>query len=158
MLEIDFRAVKFLFFPRRDLKTHTIDTLQHHSLSLTSSALDHSTTSIYIYLFTSKIVCKTTPNTQNKVFNYFSLCFVYLVLFYKPFKTFIIYFTCIVSLYRNDPTPRKIDRWLVVQTMYIYVFIYNYVFICLNFLVVSCKPSYVLNICLVIWYVFVFMM
>ena len=25
--------------------THTIDTLQHHSLSLTSSALDHSTTS-----------------------------------------------------------------------------------------------------------------
>ena len=22
----------------------------------------------------------------------------------------VIYFTCIVSLYRNDPTPRKIDR------------------------------------------------
>ena len=31
--------------------THTIDTLQHHSLSLTSSALDHSTTSTpYIYI------------------------------------------------------------------------------------------------------------
>jgi hypothetical protein len=27
-------------------------------------------------------------------------------------------FTCIVSLYRNDPTPRKIDRWLVFQTLY----------------------------------------
>jgi hypothetical protein len=32
--------------------THTIDTLQHHSLSLTFSALNHSTTSIpYIYIF-----------------------------------------------------------------------------------------------------------
>ena len=41
MLELDFRAVKFLFFPRRDLN-HTIDALQHHSLSLTSSTLDHS--------------------------------------------------------------------------------------------------------------------
>jgi hypothetical protein len=31
--------------------THTIDTLQHHSLSLTSSALDHSTTfTPYIYI------------------------------------------------------------------------------------------------------------
>ena len=72
VLELDFRAVKFLFFPRRDniyvwklnqtvleldfravkfcssldgIWTHTIVTLQHHSLSLTSSALDHSTTS-----------------------------------------------------------------------------------------------------------------
>ena len=33
-------------------------------------------------------------------------------------------FTCIVSLYRNDPTPRKIDRWLVFQTLYIYIYIY----------------------------------
>ena len=56
-----------------------------------------------------------------KVFNSLSLCFVYLVLFYKPFKTFIIYFTCIVSLYRNDPTPRKIDRWLVLQTLHIHI-------------------------------------
>jgi hypothetical protein len=31
-------------------------------------------------------------------------------------------FTCIVSLYRNDPTPRKIDRWLVFQTLYIYIY------------------------------------
>jgi hypothetical protein len=76
----------------------------------------------YIYIWQIDII-KECPNTQNKVFNYFSLCFVYLVLFYKPFKTFIIYFTCIVSLYRNDPTPRKIDRWLVVQTMYIYVYL-----------------------------------
>ena len=38
VLELYFRAVKFLFFPRRDLNPH-------HSLSLTSSALDHSTTS-----------------------------------------------------------------------------------------------------------------
>ena len=34
-------------------------------------------------------------------------------------------FTCIVSLYRNDPTPRKIGRWLVFQTLYIYVFLYG---------------------------------
>ena len=34
-------------------------------------------------------------------------------------------FTCIVSLYRNDPTPRKIDRWLVFQTLYIYIYIYT---------------------------------
>ena len=38
--------------------THTIDTLQYHSLSLTSSTLDHSTTStpciyIYIYIYTT---------------------------------------------------------------------------------------------------------
>ena len=45
LLELDFRAVKFLFFPHDRIWTHTIDTLQHHSLSLTSSALDHSTTS-----------------------------------------------------------------------------------------------------------------
>ena len=45
MLELDFRAVKFLFFPRQDLNSH-------HSLSLMSSALDHSTTSTaYIYIF-----------------------------------------------------------------------------------------------------------
>jgi hypothetical protein len=37
----------------------TIETLQHHSLSLTSSALDHSTTStpyIYVYIYTVKSV------------------------------------------------------------------------------------------------------
>ena len=34
VLELDFRTVKFLFFPRRDLNQHTIDTLQHHSLAL----------------------------------------------------------------------------------------------------------------------------
>ena len=60
----------------------------------------------------------------NKVFNSLSLCFVYLVLFYKPFQTFIIYFTCIVSLCRSDPTPRKIDSWLVLQTLYIYIYTY----------------------------------
>jgi hypothetical protein len=30
--------------------THTIDTVQHHSLSLTASALDHSTTSTHLYV------------------------------------------------------------------------------------------------------------
>ena len=37
-------------------------------------------------------------------------------------------FTCIVSLYRSDPTPRKIDRWLVFQTLYIYIYIYIYIY------------------------------
>ena len=44
VLELDFRAVKFCS-SLDGIWTHTIDTLQHHSLSLTSSALDHSTTS-----------------------------------------------------------------------------------------------------------------
>ena len=56
MLELDFRAVKFCS-SLDGIWTHTIVTLQHHSLSLTSSALDHSTTStpvyIYIYIYTS---------------------------------------------------------------------------------------------------------
>jgi hypothetical protein len=29
---------------------------------------------------------------------------------YREKKGVYNYFTCIVSLYRNDPTPRKIDR------------------------------------------------
>ena len=53
----------------------------------------------------------------HKGFNSWSLCFVHLVLFYKPFQTFMIYFICMVSLYRNDPTLRKIDRWLIFQTI-----------------------------------------
>ena len=47
MLELDFRAVKFCS-SLDGIWTHTIDTLQHHSLSLTSSDLDHSTTSTHI--------------------------------------------------------------------------------------------------------------
>jgi hypothetical protein len=38
---LDFRAVKFVCSSLDGIWTHTIDTLQHHSLSLTSSALDH---------------------------------------------------------------------------------------------------------------------
>ena len=50
VLEFDFWAVKFLSSLDR-IWTHTIDTLQHHSLGLTSSVLDHSTTSTpYIYI------------------------------------------------------------------------------------------------------------
>ena len=37
-------------------------------------------------------------------------------------------FTCIVSLYRNDPTPRKNDHWLVFQTLYIYIYIYSCIY------------------------------
>jgi hypothetical protein len=40
-----------------EIWTHTIDTLQHHSLSLTSSALDHSTTSIYINNIRPRLYC-----------------------------------------------------------------------------------------------------
>ena len=43
VLELDFRAVKFCS-PLDGIWTHTIDTLQHHSLSLTSSALGASIT------------------------------------------------------------------------------------------------------------------
>ena len=50
-------------------------------------------------------------------------CFVYLILFYKPFQTFMIYFTCIVSLFRKDPTPLKINCLLVFSdVVYIYYF------------------------------------
>jgi hypothetical protein len=43
------------------------------------------------------------------VFNSLSLfCVLGVVL--QTILDVIIYFTCIVSLYRNDPTPRKIDR------------------------------------------------
>ena len=50
VLELDFWDLKFLFFPRRDLNSHHWYTASH-SLGLTSSALDHSTTSApYIYI------------------------------------------------------------------------------------------------------------
>ena len=45
--------------------THTIDTLQYHSLSLTSSTLDHSTTStpcIYIYIYIQRLKNQSTIN------------------------------------------------------------------------------------------------
>jgi hypothetical protein len=50
----------------------------------------------------------------------------------KSLKTILdVYncFTCIVSLYRNDLTPRKIDRWLVFQTLYIYTVKYFVIYI-----------------------------
>ena len=55
VLELDFRAVKFCS-SLDGIWTHTIDTLQHHSLSLTSSTLDHSTTSTPLYTSTVKPV------------------------------------------------------------------------------------------------------
>jgi hypothetical protein len=53
VLELDFRALSNFCSSLDGIWTHTIDTLQHHSLSLTSSALDHSTTStpLYIHVF-----------------------------------------------------------------------------------------------------------
>ena len=56
VLELDFRAVRFLFFPRRDFE---LTPLIHcsTSLSLTSSALDHSTTSTpFIYIKNNTIM------------------------------------------------------------------------------------------------------
>ena len=44
-----------------------------------------------------------------------SLCFVYLVLFYKPFSTFIIYFTCIISF----PVKLIVD-WFFRHCIYIF--------------------------------------
>jgi hypothetical protein len=49
VLELDFRAVKFCS-SLDGIWTHTIDTLQHHLLSLASSALDHSTISWEAFL------------------------------------------------------------------------------------------------------------
>ena len=53
--------------------THTIDTLQHHSLSLTSSALDHSTTStpyIYIVMGYNVILLLFIWNMQMQIYNF----------------------------------------------------------------------------------------
>ena len=44
VLELDFRAIN-ICSSFDGIWTHTIDALQYHSISLTSSALDHSTTS-----------------------------------------------------------------------------------------------------------------
>ena len=66
VLELDCRAVKFLFFPRRDLNPH--HTLQHHSLSPTSSALYYSITStpLYIYIYYQcSFWCYHLSNTIN---------------------------------------------------------------------------------------------
>ena len=51
VLELDFRAVKFFCSSLDGIWTHTIDTLQHHSLSLTSSALDHYTMLIFNLIY-----------------------------------------------------------------------------------------------------------
>jgi hypothetical protein len=52
----------------------------------------------------------------SKAFNSLSLCFVYMVLFLQTIlDVYNISYFYIVSLYRNDPTPRKIDRWLVLK-------------------------------------------
>ena len=70
----------------------------------------------------TKSLGQTKIVSFSKVFNSLSFCFVYLVLFYKPFQTFIIDFTCIVSLYRNDPTPvRLIVDWFFRRGIYIYI-------------------------------------
>jgi hypothetical protein len=66
VLELEFRAVKFCSSLDR-IRTHTIDTLQHHSLSLTSSALDHSTTSTpYIYIYVKYIYIKEIIKKRTK--------------------------------------------------------------------------------------------
>ena len=69
------------------------------------------------------MVCKTTPSTQNKEFNtslnenviqrsveFFITLFCVLGVVLQTILDVYNCFTCIVSLYRNDPTPCKIDR------------------------------------------------
>ena len=51
VLELDFRAVNLLFFPRRDLNPHHWYTAAPFAKPYMSSALDHSTTSISIYIY-----------------------------------------------------------------------------------------------------------
>jgi hypothetical protein len=56
LLELDFWAIKFCF-SLDGIWAHTIDTLQHQSLSLMSSALHHSATSAILkYSFNSRSV------------------------------------------------------------------------------------------------------
>ena len=56
VLELDFLADNFVVL-LDGICTHVIDTLQHQSLSLMSSALDHSATSaIFKYSFKSQSV------------------------------------------------------------------------------------------------------
>ena len=55
----------------------------------------------------------------SKEFNSLSLCLVYLVLFYKPFQTFIIYFT-------NAVTIQHPVRLIVDWFLYIYIFHRSY--------------------------------
>jgi hypothetical protein len=51
------------------ITTHTIDTLQHHSLSITSSVLDHSTTSTpYIYIKQSRFMSPQVPDIEATLF------------------------------------------------------------------------------------------
>jgi hypothetical protein len=61
--------------------THTIDTLQHHLLSLTSSALNHSTTSTQFW-------CKIIMGKQSK-FSHICYKLLYNNIFYK--RWFFIY-------------------------------------------------------------------
>jgi hypothetical protein len=59
------------------------------------------------------MVCKTTPSTQNTTSEKPVNDQSYGVLLGVVLQTILdVYncFTCIVSLYRSDPTPRKIDR------------------------------------------------
>ena len=68
------------------------------------------------------MVCKTTPSTQNKVISLFCVLgvvlqtilddtlFCVLGVVLQTILDVYNYFTCIVSLYRYDRTPRKIDR------------------------------------------------
>jgi hypothetical protein len=71
--------------------THTIDTLQHQSLSLMSSALDHSATSaIYIYIDSNCILYK------------------YLVYLISKPRSIIVMFYCHIFIYK------------IINTMYMY--------------------------------------
>ena len=60
----------------------------------------------------------------NEVFNSLSLCFVYLVLFYKPFQTFII---VLLVQYRYTVAiqhpVRLIVDWFFRRCIYIYIYI-----------------------------------
>ena len=66
----------------------------------------------YIYILVRhqtliKSLGETIFFSFSKVFNFLSLCFVYLVSFYKPFQTFIIYFTSysfVIPLRSNTPS------------------------------------------------------
>jgi hypothetical protein len=98
MLELDFRAVKFCS-SLDGIWTHTIDTLQHHSLSLTSSALDHSTTSTPFKRSSNNrsVTFSRKANLGIDVRHVYKRIYIYIYIYIYPYVTFILPCHCLTE-------------------------------------------------------------